>query len=156
VIQKLKQILLLALVVISCKSIQHKPVAEKSESIIFEMHRGGCYGTCPIYNISLYKNGRIEYVGHRFTKNIGLYKWRIKQADFKTIEAILSKTFNTSSTYKLALQDLPQTTLTVKNKHQIKFKGACPNAFRKELKTIEDILMKNSDWNATKKSVKAQ
>ena len=155
-IQKLKQILLLALVVISCKSIQNKADTDQSEMILFEMHRGGCYGTCPIYNISLYKNGRIEYLGHRFTKNIGLYKWRIRQTDFKNIEAILSETFNTSSSYKLALQDLPQTTLTVKNKHQIKFKGACPNAFREELKTIEDILMKNSDWNATKKSVKAQ
>gem|GEM_PF-1551523 len=155
-IQKLKQILLLALVVISCKSIQNKPVAEKSESIIFEMHRGGCYGTCPIYNLSLYNSGLVKYRGIRFTKNEGLYEWRIENKDFQIIKKLLLEKFKRSSTHNLAVQDLPQTTLTVKNKHQIKFKGACPNAFREELKTIEDILMKNSDWNATKKSVKAQ
>ncbi len=143
-IQKLKQILLLSLVVISCKSIQNKPVAERSESILFEMHRGGCYGTCPIYNLSLYNSGLVKYRGIRFTKNEGLYEWRITKEDFETIEALVVEKFNTSATHNLGIQDLPQTTLTINNKYQIKFKGSCPKAYREDLKQIESLLMKNS------------
>lgn len=145
-IQKLKRILLLSLVVVSCKTLQNKPITDQTESIVFGLHRGGCYGKCPIYSLSVNSKGLVKYHGHRFTENIGPYEWSIDKDDLETIEKLLSVKFHVNATHNSALQDLSKTTLNIKDVYQITFKGSYPKAYRNELKEIESLLMKNSIW----------
>ena len=145
--QKLKRLLLLSAFLISCKSIQNVMLSTNPENPLFEMHRGGCYGTCPIYSLSLYHNGKVKYEGIRFTDSIGIYEWKVEPKDFERMEELISEKFNNSSTHNLAVQDLPKTTVIVNNKHRIEYKGSCPNAFKTELKEMEQLLLKNAIWD---------
>ena len=144
--QKLKQILLITILLISCKSIHNELVPTKPAALIFEMHKGGCYGTCPIYSLSLYEDRLVKYNGKRFTENQGVHQWQLSKKDFEVIKSILSEKFNSNYTHNLEVQDLPQTSLNIKNTYQIKFKGGCPKAFKSELKQIQSLLMKNAGW----------
>jgi len=144
--QKLKQILLITILLISCKSIDNKLIPTKPATLLFEMNKGGCYGTCPIYSLSLYENRLVKYNGKRFTENQGVHQWHLSKKDFEEIKSIISEKFNSDYTHNLEVQDLPQTSLNIKNTYQIKFKGSCPKAFRSELKQIKSLLMKNASW----------
>ena len=45
-----------------------------------QMRRTACFGRCPIYNVELYKNGRLKYTGVRFVKDSGVYEKNIGAA----------------------------------------------------------------------------
>ncbi len=37
-------------------------------SVILGIYRGGCFGSCPIYEITIHGNGVAEYAGHQFVR----------------------------------------------------------------------------------------
>ena len=40
------------------------PVEVPSDGFQVHMHRGGCYGPCPSYDVTISANGRVDYIGH--------------------------------------------------------------------------------------------
>ena len=62
---------------------------EKYDKII--LSSSGCYGECPVMNISIDKDGRITYYGQRFNKINGLYSSKITKQEFKQIEIEFKK-----------------------------------------------------------------
>ena len=131
---------------ISCKTIENELIKKEQTTVLFELIKGGCYGTCPIYNISVDENKQIKYEGKRFAYAIGTYNWIINEKDFNTLKTLIDKTFKADYMQNMQVQDLPLTRLNIKNKYQVKFKGGCPIEFKKELKQIEMLLLKNASW----------
>lgn len=41
------------------------------------LSRSGCFGTCPILNISIHRNGSVIFYGEKHTDHIGLYKTKL-------------------------------------------------------------------------------
>ena len=41
------------------------------ESIEISLERGMCFGTCPVYSVTLYGNGTISWVGNMYVETIG-------------------------------------------------------------------------------------
>ena len=146
VMKKLSCILLITILFISCKIIDNEVIKKEQTTVIFELIKGGCYGTCPIYSISVDENRQIKYEGKRFVDDIGTYNWIMNEKDFNTLNALINKKFNADYTHNMQVQDLPLTRLNIKNKYQVKFKGGCPIEFKKELKQIEMLLLKNTNW----------
>lgn len=144
--KKLKQVLLIAILLISCKSMQHKQLPSSPETLLFEMQKGGCYGTCPIYTLSLHNDRLVKYNGKRFTEHQGVYEWYLSKKDFQKINSILTESFNSDFNHNLEVQDLPMTRLNIKNTYEVKFKGRCPKEFKSDLKEIELLLLKNAGW----------
>ena len=144
--KKLTQVLLIAILLVACKSMQYEKLPTRPESLLFEMQKGGCYGTCPIYTLSLYKDRLVKYNGKRFTENRGVYEWYLSKKDFQKINAMLIESFNSDLNYNLEVQDLPLTRLNIKNTYEVKFKGSCPKSFQADLKEIELLLLKNASW----------
>ena len=144
--KKLSCILLITILIVSCKTIDNELIKKEQTTVLFKLIQGGCYGTCPIYSISVDENRQIEYEGKRFVDAIGTYNWIINEKDFNTVNALINKKFKTDYTYNMEVQDLPLTRLNIKNKYEIKFKGGCPIEFKKELKQIEMLLLKNAKW----------
>lgn len=57
--------------------------ATKKDSITLE--RGACFGTCPIYKVSLTSDGRVSFEGINYTKIKGKATGRIKAKDFQKL-----------------------------------------------------------------------
>ena len=146
VMKKLSCILLITILFVSCKTIDNELIKKEQTTVLFELIKGGCYGTCPIYKISVDENRQIKYEGKRFVDAIGTYNWIMNEKDFNTVKAIIDKKLKTDYTLNMEVPDLPLTRLNIKNNYQIKFKGGCPLEFKKELKQIEMLLLKNADW----------
>tara|TARA_B100001113_G_scaffold184484_1_gene151217 strand:- start:10 stop:459 length:450 start_codon:yes stop_codon:yes gene_type:complete len=144
--KKLNCILLITILFVSCKIIDNEAIKKEQTTVLFELIKGGCYGTCPIYSISVDENRQIKYEGKRFVDAIGTYNWIMNEKDFNTLKALIDKKFKADYTHNMEVQDLPLTRLNIKNKHHVKFKGSCPIEFKKELKQIEMLLLKNSNW----------
>lgn len=147
VMRKLSCILLITILFVSCKAIDNEVIKKEQTTILFELIKGGCYGTCPIYSISVDENRQIKYEGKRFVDAIGTYNWIMNEKDFNTLNALIDKNFNSDFKQNIEVQDLPLTELNIKNTYQIKFKGNCPKEFKTELKQIEMLLLKNANWN---------
>lgn len=147
VMRKLSCILLITILFVSCKAIDNEVIKKEQITILFELIKGGCYGTCPIYSISVDENRQIKYEGKRFVDAIGTYNWIMNEKDFNTLNALIDKNFNSDFKQNIEVQDLPLTELNIKNTYQIKFKGNCPKEFKTELKQIEMLLLKNANWN---------
>ena len=147
VMRKLSCILLITILFVSCKAIDNEVIKKEQTTVLCELIKGGCYGTCPIYSISIDENRQIKYEGKRFVDAIGTYNWIMNEKDFNTLNALIDKNFNSDFKQNIEVQDLPLTELNIKNTYQIKFKGNCPKEFKTELKQIEMLLLKNANWN---------
>lgn len=144
--KKLSFILLITILLVSCKTIDNELIKKEQTNILFELIKGGCYGSCPIYSISVDENKQIKYEGKRFVDAIGTYNWIMNEKDFNTLNALIDKKFKTDFTHNMEVQDLSLTRLNIINKYQIKFKGDCPIEFKNELMQIEMLLLKNANW----------
>ena len=58
--KKLSCILLITILFVSCKIIDNEVIKKEQTTVLFELIKGGCYGTCPIYNISVDENRQIK------------------------------------------------------------------------------------------------
>ena len=107
--KKLSYILLITILFISCKIIDNELINKEQTTLIFELIKGGCYGTCPIYSISVDENRQIKYEGKRFVDAIGTYNWIMNEKDFNTLKTLIDKKFKANYTHNMEVQDLPLT-----------------------------------------------
>ncbi|MFC6096127.1 DUF6438 domain-containing protein [Flavobacterium qiangtangense] len=59
------------------KRIKHKDSFGDFDKIIYSST--GCYGTCPILNVSLDRDGNVLFYGEAYVKSIGFYKGKVEQ-----------------------------------------------------------------------------
>ena len=144
--KKLSYILLVTILFVSCKTIDNEIIKKEKTAVLFELIKGGCYGTCPIYNISIYENRQIKFEGKRFVDAIGTYNWIMNKKDFNILKTLIDKKFKADYTHNIEVPDLPLTHMNIKNKYQIKFKGSCPTIYKKEFNQIESLIFKNAKW----------
>ncbi len=82
--------------------------------ILIKMQKNPCFGKCPIYDISIYTDGYVEYNGQRFADKLGKYSKEIPTA----LVHDLYKEFNTIGFMEMIeifptkLPDLPKTRIT--------------------------------------------
>ncbi len=117
-----------------------------NDHVILRILHGGCYGTCPIYTISLYDNARVVYHGKRFTEHLGLYESHINRIDFKEVLLLSDKNFTSSEDVNMEVQDLPRTTINYKG-NKIQFKGTTPEKYEQSILMIEHTLLKCINWD---------
>ena len=144
--KKLSCLLLITILFVTCKTIDNELIKKEQTTVLFELIKGGCYGTCPIFRIRVDENRQIKYEGKRFVDAIGTYNWIMNEKDFNTLKALIDKKVKADYTHNMEVIDLPLTHLNIKNKYQVKFKGSCPIEFKNDLKQIEMLLLKNENW----------
>jgi|ETNmetMinimDraft_35_1059890.scaffolds.fasta_scaffold57315_1 hypothetical protein len=144
--QKLKLLLLSYILLTSCGSFNNQVIRISNNSSIFEIQKGACYGTCPIYTVTLSSDRLVTYHGKRHVENQGVYEWYLTRRRFNEISDIIHSSFNYSDSYNIQAQDLPLTTIKINDNHIIKYKGVCPSVVSNELKFIEKILFENANW----------
>lgn len=100
------------------KNIQTDP-----KEFSLEMNRTLCYGTCPVYNLTVANDGKVVFVGEKFTKTIGNAEGQINPEKIKQLIAEInqSKFFSFKDDYgyeskncSSTATDSPSVTLKIK------------------------------------------
>jgi acetamidase/formamidase len=55
------------------------------------LERGACFGTCPVYKLTIKSDGSVTFDGKRFTKTTGIATGKINQADFRALVSEFEK-----------------------------------------------------------------
>ena len=53
------------------------------------LRRDPCFGTCPMYEVTLYRNGRARYKGLRFVDRIGTWRGEVTIQDYARLSYLL-------------------------------------------------------------------
>ena len=126
----MKQLILLSLltfvfVITACKtnkkntSTAEAPTTLSKEEIIsannlISMSKGACYGTCPIYTMTIHENGIAKFAGKRFCTMIGPHIAQLSGEQIESLKHHTSKIkFETfSEKIESMVADLPSTEIT--------------------------------------------
>lgn len=76
---------------IHCSSSKKIPSNTTDLEVFLSFSKGPCYGKCPVYNLTVFENGLIEFQGVQYTTRLGFfYKWMDKK-QFQDWEERLSE-----------------------------------------------------------------
>ncbi len=105
---------LLILTVISCSTTKNLI----NEDFQVNMHKGACFGSCPVYTLNIDNEGNAIYDGERFTEKVGKHKMKIKKSELEAIAKKLAEVnfFALNEDYKSDVADLPLVTIAHTNK----------------------------------------
>ena len=151
---------LLTLFIFSCKtqeksnvskSSEHKEKQVRSKELLIRVEATPCFGSCPAYTMSIFKNGRVTYNGQKFVKTTGAHTGAIngKEIDLITEKIKEIGYFNLEDEYDQPVTDLPTVTTTVildGKKKTIKARIGHPDSL-KELHKLLHGFTESIEWN---------
>lgn len=118
----------------------------------FEMKRTACFGTCPIYNVTIMSNGEVLYEGKNFVDKIGFYHTTLDSTNLQKIKdkLLAINYFSFEDEYTSPITDVPSVYTTVALNGQIKtihdrHKG--PKELD-ELYALVDEILDSCKWSA--------
>lgn len=124
---------------------------EMPSNAVARIQRTNCFGKCPVYTLTVFKDGRLEYFGKKFTPREGKFE---AQVDQKKIEDLMNEANelgynNFKNIYdNEAITDLPSTITSLRNNGQLKTvvnRFDAPDALR-QFEKFFDELFGNADW----------
>lgn len=129
---------------------QNQPRGGGGEQITeITLERTACFGTCPIYKITLRRDGTATYVGRRFVDRIGTYKGNVygfeRLAQFVEAQGF----FKMNNEYTVAVTDLPSAITSAVRQGQRKTVTDYGDKEPLELWAIEhaiDGIVANTKW----------
>lgn len=65
--------------------------SQKTGDDVITLERTACFGTCPIYKVTITSDGTVTFLGTRFTKTIGTAKGKINANEFRQLVAEFEK-----------------------------------------------------------------
>lgn len=87
------------------------------------LERGMCYGTCPVYAVTLSGNGTVIYDGQQFVKDVGIRCGTINQSSFETLRDQFTTAgfFEMNDSYTAYdITDMPWATITLTSDGRMK------------------------------------
>jgi Domain of unknown function (DUF6438) len=95
-------------------AVSQMPVAKNKDQITeITLERTACFGTCPIYKVTLRRDGTISYNGRRFVELEGAYEGKVYGFDRLAQLILSSGYFNLKDNYSINATDLPSTITSV-------------------------------------------
>jgi Domain of unknown function (DUF6438) len=113
-------------------------VAPDSEAVV-RLERGPCHGTCPVYAVALYADGRVQFTGIRFVTPVGTDSSRVAASAVASLrDAFRAREFGAvpsaieyaSGNCGQYIADLSTVVLTVRDAgrtHTVRFDEGCGN-----------------------------
>jgi hypothetical protein len=120
-----------------------------------EMSKTVCFGSCPVYNISIKGNGAARYEGIRFVKKEGNFGKKFSAQETNALFNAFEKSdfWSFQDEYTEEVTDLPTTFLTFRHKGKEK-KIRMYFGYPEELETLAGYVAKMAEsegWTATEK-----
>lgn len=105
------------------------------------LERTGCFGTCPVYKITLRKDGTATYVGNSYARRRGTFDGKLEYGFEKLAELIYRQGFsNLENTYDSPFTDLDTAIVTVIKDGKVKTVSDYGSAAPVELWGIERLI----------------
>jgi len=108
------------LILVACRSSKKTKTTDTTENtsnepatLLIEMKKGVCFGRCPVYELSLYSDGRVTYNGIRFSDKMGMHENQIDATRLSAFRQMLSETnpADYPEQFGNEIPDLPSTSL---------------------------------------------
>lgn len=134
-----------------------KTFKELGEDVFARLQRTSCFGSCPVYTLTVYDNGVVEYYGRSNVEKIGLYRASVKSSVLEQLknEAESIGYFDLKEVYdNRNVSDVPSTISSLQYDEGFKI---VVNRFDgpEQLSVFEkyfDSLFKDLDWVAVDSS----
>ncbi|HBI40101.1 MAG TPA: hypothetical protein DDY16_04050 [Tenacibaculum sp.] len=99
-------------------------VIKKEENILISLSKTACFGDCPVYEVSIEKDGKLIFNGRKYVKEKGIHIFSLEANQLKNLKNLLDK--NNFKNFKKIydnpkIQDLSSTIITYGN-DQIKIR----------------------------------
>ncbi|GJM36175.1 MAG: hypothetical protein DHS20C18_51760 [Saprospiraceae bacterium] len=138
----------------NCKTFQKNTNLEELAEII-EMKKGPCFGSCPVFTLTIYNNGVASYEGERFTDRMGVYTKVLDKTTFESIVADfkLANLWQFQDAYKARIPDLATVSITYWEEDKSKTvlgKDGRPETVLKLEEKLDEIA-NSSGWEVKKK-----
>jgi hypothetical protein len=84
------------------------------------LRREPCFGTCPMYDATLYRGGKARYHGTRFVPNLGDFRGEVTVQDYGRLSYLLDKLgfMSLPDSFSVPVTDLPGATMTASRRPQ--------------------------------------
>lgn len=130
------------------------PNTPAADAKLIAMHTGPCFGTCPVYTITVHRNGLVEYQGDRFTNKAGLWSLQLEQTELDKLQQMIKEAdlLAMQDQYESRIPDLAMVTITYHAGEKIKtIKGRedRPEGLMKIEKMLK-ALATSKDWKLIK------
>ncbi len=108
-------LLLLAIALAACTVATPQPTAPTAtpdySSLQITLERTACFGTCPIYKLTIHGDGLVEYDGERFVTVTGHQTSQLTSDQVVELTTLFQQAdyFNLKSDYTAPVTDLPST-----------------------------------------------
>ena len=142
---KMSMLFLLIMLSFSCaaskKTKQLNKLTPINDSDYVTLRRTACYGTCPVYEVQIFANGKVVYTGERFVANVGIYNAQISTSTAQSLFLKISA-YNWNSfpdKYPIDNYDFPQFHLHFSNASVSKTIQANTNADEKLIALSQEI-----------------
>jgi hypothetical protein len=118
-----------------------------------EMEKGPCFGSCPIFKLTIYEGGIAAYEGLRFTERVGLHTKQLEMNQYRELLRAFQEAnmWSFQNAYKAQIPDLPTVTITYYeegNSKTVKGKDGRP-AKIEELEAMLDKIATAGGWAAS-------
>lgn len=96
----------------TCRPLSTKDL-DKLEPRI-EMFKGPCFGSCPVYKLTIYEGGIAAYEGRQYTNRIGLHTKLLDQNKYRDLINAFEESdmWGFQNIYKAEIPDLPTISIT--------------------------------------------
>jgi hypothetical protein len=104
-----------SLIIIVSATICSAAQARSSDISAIKVEHTGCFGTCPIYSLTIFRDGRVKYEGKGFVKKKGIRTKTISTGEFNQLAAKVDEIgfFKLKPAYRANVTDLPTIIVTV-------------------------------------------
>lgn len=120
-IWRINTILVIGCILFVLSGLVNGSVVDQNTTITLE--RGMCYGTCPVYSLTLSANGTVIYDGKMYVKEIGVRNGTINASVYTSLMDTFEKAdfFLMEDAYTAYdITDMPSATLTLQKVNQTK------------------------------------
>jgi hypothetical protein len=140
--------------VCSCSNESGFASSDKLDDAVITLERTLCYGTCPVYKLTVYGTGAVTWEGKKFVKTVGKAEGAISQEQFKQLVSEFDKAnyFSLKDNYtQISFTDMPNvfTSITVDGKTKSIKHYLGDNSAPGQLTTLEnkiDEIVNSDQW----------
>lgn len=139
-----------AIIMTGCKIFQAKKTGKDLPEVLASHAYGGCFGKCAEFELTIFENGEMEYLGIENVKMEGLHTAKISDEIILELKAKFAEVrfAEMEDEYLSNIADLPTISLEYRGKACDFHQRKAPKSLTPLLKFLE-ALIEGSQWSTT-------